>query len=264
MDQKNESQAAARALGRVMDLIARLRAPDGCPWDQEQTLESSAHYLLEEVHEALDAIESGDVAEACAELGDVVFQVAFLARIYSEQGRFGLAQSLETAHEKMLRRHPHVFGEKKLKDSAAVLKQWGLIKRAERKKRGGALLDSVPKSSPALIRSQRLGYKAGRVGFDWQGPEQVWDKILEEMQEIQAAQTQEEAQAELGDVLFAWAQWARHRGLDAETALRQAASRFQNRFSAMESLAQERGQNLEDLDDEALDRLWEKVKSQNN
>jgi MazG family protein len=257
-----KSQAAGRALAQVLDLIARLRAPDGCPWDQEQTLESTAHYLLEETYEALDAIESGDVAEACAELGDVVFQVAFLAHIYQEQGRFGLAQSLQTAYEKMVRRHPHVFGKAKLKDAAAVLEQWGQIKRAERKKKGGALMDSVPKSSPALIRAQRLGYKAGRVGFDWQEADQVWDKILEEMEEVKQAANQEELQDELGDVLFAWAQWARHRGLDAETALRQASSRFQIRFGAMEELAAKRGRQLEDLDDAALDRLWEEVKAQ--
>jgi MazG family protein len=164
----------------------------------------------------------------------------------------------------MVRRHPHVFGEaSRLNSSSDVLEQWGLIKRTERKKKGGALLDSVPKSSPALIRSQRLGYKAGRVGFDWKRPEQVWDKILEEMQEVKQAETPEELQAELGDVLFAWAQWARHKGIDAETALRRSASRFQTRFSAMEDLAGERGQNLEDLDDEALDRLWEEVKARN-
>ena len=239
-----------------------MRAPDGCPWDREQTPQSAARYILEEAFEAVDAIESGDIEEVCEELGDLIFQAAFTAQIYDDQGLFSLARSLDAVHAKMVRRHPHVFGESQAEDSEAVLEQWDRIKSQERKGNGKGLLDSVPKNAPALLRSQRLGSKAARVGFDWHEPDQVWDKVLEEMEELKKASSPKEAQAEMGDLLFALAQWARHRGMDAEAALRGAASKFQTRFSLMESLARQQGQSLHDLDDAALDRLWESVKTQ--
>ena len=220
MKSNQPSADAARAMGRVLDLIIDLRAPDGCPWDREQTPKSAARYLIEEAFEAVDAIESSDLEEACSELGDVIFQAAFIAQIYADQGDFSLADALDTVHAKMVRRHPHVFGESKVADSEAVLEQWDRIKRRESKPEGQGLLDSVPKAAPALVRAQRLGHKASRVGFDWQRADQVWDKILEEMQELKQAENPEQAQAELGDVLFAWTQWARHRGLDLGNRLK--------------------------------------------
>ena len=248
-------------MGRMVDLVIRLRAPDGCPWDREQTPISAARYLIEEAFEAVDAIESGDLKEACSELGDLIFQAAFIAQIYDDLGVFSLAEALDAVHEKMVRRHPHVFGHSQAEDSEAVLEQWDRIKKQERKGNGQGLLDSVPRAAPALVRSQRLGQKAARVGFDWHEPGQVWAKVLEEMQELERAEGREQAQAELGDVLFAWAQWARHQGLDAEAALRGSASRFQKRFKMMEVMAARQGLDLEKMDDAGLDRLWERAKA---
>lgn len=254
-------QAASEALVRLMELIARLRAPGGCPWDRAQTTESVAGYLLEEGFEAVEAIESHDVEGACGELGDLLFQVVFMAQLYAEAQQFDLADVIDKVHEKMISRHPHVFGDTQAKDPEQVRRLWGRLKEKERGENAQGLLQSVPATAPALLQAHRLGQRASTVGFDWKRSEDVWQKVLEEMDELAQAPDKAETQAELGDLLFAWAQWARHRGLDAEAALRRANRRFTRRFGQMETLAAKRGQNLAGLTPEELDALWEEVKA---
>ncbi len=268
MSQDKGDQRAGEALGRLLELVRRLRAPDGCPWDREQTTQSVAPYILEEAYEAVEAVESGDAAEALAELGDLLFQVVFMTNLFAEAGHFDLAQVIDQVVDKMTRRHPHVFGEMKVQSAEEVRGLWGRVKAQERQAREGAgktggegLLDSVPQASPALVRAQRLGQRAARVGFDWADAGQVWQKVQEETRELAEAPDQDSARRELGDLLFTWAQWARHRGLGAEQALRQANTRFQQRFGALEALARQRGLNLEDLDLDQMDALWEEVKA---
>jgi len=257
----NPRPQAGQALIRLMDLVSRLRAPDGCPWDRQQTPASVAGYLLEEAHEAVEAVEGGDPGQARDELGDVAFQVVFLAELYAEQGGFDLSQVLEAAHAKMVRRHPHVFGGQALADAQAVRRQWGQIKDQERGREAGGLLEDLPRAIPALSRAHRLGQRAARVRFDWDDAQGVWDKVAEEMGELAAAPDDARSQEELGDLLFSLAQWARHRGLDAEAALRGANRRFQRRFQVMESLAASRGQALDQLGPGELDDLWGQAKS---
>ncbi|MCA1905475.1 MAG: nucleoside triphosphate pyrophosphohydrolase [Desulfarculus sp.] len=261
MPPENPRQPAAAALVRLMDLVSRLRAPDGCPWDRKQTLESVANYLLEEAHEAAEALQAGDQVGAAEELGDLTFHVVFLAEQLAQAGGADLAAILAGVEAKMIRRHPHVFGGERLADAEAVLAQWGRIKAQERGASAGGLLDSLPKALPALMRAQRLGQRAARVGFDWPEAAAVWDKVAEEMEELRAAATPEEELAELGDLLFALVQWARLRGHSADQALRAANRRFHHRFAVMERLAAARGTSLERLDAAELDALWEKAKA---
>jgi MazG family protein len=260
MTQRDDGERAARALAGLMELVRRLRAPDGCPWDREQTTRSVAPYILEEAYEAVEAVESGDVGEAMAELGDLLFQVVFMANLYAEAGQFDLAQVIERVTAKMTRRHPHVFGEVKVNNAQEVKGLWGEIKSAERKDDEAGLLDSVPLASPALIRAHRLGQRAARVDFDWPDADQVLKKIQEETGELMEAVNPEQAEAELGDLLFSWVQWARHKGLGSEQALRGANNRFTKRFQAMESLAKSREQSLAEMDMTQMDELWEEVK----
>lgn len=261
MRPRNSRSEAADALVRLMDLVTRLRAPDGCPWDREQTLGSVANYLLEEAHEAAEALQDGDQAGAAGELGDVAFHLVFLAEQLAQAGGADLAAILAGVEAKMIRRHPHVFGGERLADAEAVLAQWGRIKAQERGQSPGGLLDSLPKALPALMRAQRLGQRAARVGFDWPEAAAVWDKVAEEMDELRAAANPEEELAELGDLLFSLAQWARLRGLSADQALRAANRRFHHRFAVMERLAAARGTSLERLDAAGLDALWEAAKA---
>lgn len=260
MNQRDDGDRAARALAGLMELVRRLRAPDGCPWDREQTAHSVAPYILEEAYEAVEAVESGDAQEAMAELGDLLFQVVFMVNLYSEAGHFDLAQVIEQVTAKMTRRHPHVFGEVKVNDAQEVKGLWGRIKSAERQDTEAGLLDSVPLASPALTRAHRLGQRAARVEFDWQNAGEVLKKIQEETGELMEAASPEEAEAELGDLLFSWVQWARHKGLGSEQALRRANNRFASRFKAMEFLAKSRDQSLENMDMAQMDALWEEVK----
>ena len=256
---KNQKNASDE-LVRLMELVAHLRGKDGCPWDRKQTPESAASYILEEAYEAVDAIESGDQQEIMGELGDVLFQVLFQAQMFAEKEAFSLTETIKTVREKMIRRHPHVFGKDQVENSDQVRELWGKIKDRERSQNGQGLLDSVPKGAPALKRASRLGQRAARVGFDWSTQQDVWEKVNEEIAELKEARTPEETTAELGDLLFSLAQWARHQDIDPEAALRGANQRFQKRFTGMESLAQKRGLDLSNMDIREMDRLWEEVK----
>ncbi|MCF8034104.1 MAG: nucleoside triphosphate pyrophosphohydrolase [Desulfarculaceae bacterium] len=261
MSRDSGAQDPGAALARLVELVARLRAPDGCPWDREQTPASAAAYLLEEAYEAVEAIETGDPAETVGELGDLLFQVVFQAQLLAEAGQGGLNGIIDQVHAKMTRRHPHVFGEARARDAGEVRVRWSEIKKQERGAKQEGLLDSVPAGAPALLRAQRLGSRAAKVGFDWDGPAGVEDKIAEETAELAAAQGDQERLDELGDLLFAWVQWARHQGLGAEAALRAANRRFQERFRQMEAAAAAQGRSLEQMSPAEREELWQAAKS---
>ena len=249
-------------LTRLKEIVARLRAPDGCPWDREQTHSTLRSSLIEESHEVIDAIERSDDANLREELGDLLLQVVMHAQLADERGAFTLEEIAFTVSEKMIRRHPHVFGDKLASDSAAVLKQWEKIKREEKGGEAG-VLDGVAASLPALLRSQTLQKKAARVGFDWPDVEPVYDKLTEEIAEIREAVERKDPtaiEAEIGDLLFSAVNLARKLGVDAETALSGANKRFLARFRHIEQTLCAEGREVDGTSLEELDRLWEQAK----
>ena len=247
---------------RLKEIVARLRAPDGCPWDREQTHSTLRSSLIEECHEVIDAIERSDDANLREELGDLLLQVVMHAQLADERGAFTLEEIATTVSEKMVRRHPHVFGDKLAADSDAVLKQWEKIKREEKGGNAG-VLDGVATSLPALLRGQTLQKKAARVGFDWPDIEPVYEKLAEEIGEIrEAVESKEQAsiEAEIGDLLFSAVNLARKLGVDAETALAGANKRFLARFRHIEQTLGAEGREVEGTSLEELDRIWEQAK----
>lgn len=256
-----------RALERLVDIMGRLRTPGtGCPWDLEQNLASLRPYLIEEAYEVLEAIDEGDPSEHRKELGDLLLQIVFQARIREEEGRFSFADVADAISDKLTYRHPHVFGDKKVSGAEEVLQDWAKLKEAERRaegKKDPSALDGVPRALPALVRSERLGEKASRVGFDWASAHDVEAKIQEELREVAEAVEQgdpEKIEEEIGDLLFAVTQLARKANVHPEDALRTAATKFETRFRLMEKRARERGQELDRLDAKALDDLWNEAK----
>jgi tetrapyrrole methylase family protein/MazG family protein/ATP diphosphatase len=220
----------------LVAIMRRLLAQDGCPWDREQTFESLRRYVLEEACEVIDAIDAGDMRELCEELGDLALQVVFLSELARRRAAFGPDDVVRAIVEKLVRRHPHVFGDAEVSSSEEVLRNWELIKAAEKRER--PLLDGVPRSLPALYRAQRMGDKVSRVGFDWPDGRGSRDKVGEEIAELdEACRSGDAAQMEheLGDLLFALVNLARHYGLDAEVALRKSADRFADRFAHVEA-----------------------------
>jgi len=245
----------------------RLRDPGGCPWDREQTLHTLAPYFLEEAYEVVDAIADGDPAKLCEELGDLLLQIVFVARIARENDWFDLDDVCETISEKMVRRHPHVFGDREVSGSAEVLQNWEEIKRDERAGTdSSSVLDGVPSSLPALLKAYRMTEKAAAVGFDWRKPLDVMTKMNEEMAELEEelqkdeASANERVRAEMGDVLFVMANLARHLQVEPETALQGTNSTFMRRFKAMEERAVASGRNFREMDLAEQDGLWEEVK----
>ncbi len=245
----------------------RLRDPGGCPWDREQNLSTLAPYLLEEAHEAAEAVASGKPAELCEELGDLLLQIVFMARIANENGWFDLDDVAAGIGEKMIRRHPHVFSDREVADSAEVLRNWEDIKRDERADDPSpSTLDGVPKALPALLKAFRMTEKASAVGFDWRKPADVMIKMREEMDELEAElnggseQDLERVRAEMGDVLFVMANLARHMGVEPETALQRTNTTFKRRFEGMEALARARGEDFRELCLKDQDALWEEAK----
>lgn len=254
------------ALGQLLQIMVRLRDPcDGCPWDREQTFASIAPHTLEETYEVLDAIERGDTAQLCDELGDLLFQVVFLARIAQEAGQFDFDAVAARIVDKLLRRHPHVFGATAGIDSAQAQSQaWETLKAQERAAKGAdSLLADVPMALPALLRAAKLGKRAARAGFDWTTAAQARDKVHEELAELDGAIATGDTRAideELGDLLLATTSWARHLGIDPEASLRAANRKFEARFRAMEALAAERALELASLDPASWDALWNQAK----
>ncbi|HVC99683.1 MAG TPA: nucleoside triphosphate pyrophosphohydrolase [Candidatus Dormibacteraeota bacterium] len=243
----------------VFDVVRRLRAPDGCPWDKEQTHESLRPYLLEETYELLEAIDSGDESKLREELGDVLLQVAMHAQIAADEGRFDAVDISEQEAAKMVARHPHVFGDREVKNAEEVLRNWERDKLAAAADRGEAaqsVVDKVPPTLPALAWSLGVQKRAARVGFDYPDAAAAASGVAEEVAELEAAATPEEFERELGDLLFALVNLARKRKVNPEDALRAAGRRFVKRFKALEELASERGVELAGAEPAALEALW--------
>lgn len=248
----------------LVKLMERLRGPDGCPWDRKQTLSDLKPYVIEEAYEVVDAIDRDDRAALLEELGDFLLQAVFIAGIMREEGAFGIGDSITAIHDKLVRRHPHVFGEAEAHDAEQVLVNWEKLKSEERKKENKGVLSGVPASLPALLRAGRLTEKAARVGFDWRRTEDVFEKVDEELGELRAAIAsgrQEEVHAELGDLLFTIANVARKAGVNAEEALQSSNRKFARRFEAMERKVHDSGRNLDQLTLEEMDRLWSEAKA---
>ena len=248
----------------LVQIMARLRGPGGCPWDRQQNHDTLKKYFVEEVYEALEAIDDRDWDKLCGELGDVLLQVVFHARLAEERGIFDIREVLRRINEKLRRRHPHVFGNVKVKDAEEVLDNWEHIKRREGENRQrSSVLDGVPKGLPALQRAQDIQRKAAKVGFDWPDASGPWAKIGEELEELRKAAQSDQEQAvadELGDLLFAIVNLARFLHVDAEDALRRAVRKFEQRFRAIEKQACEQGRSLEEMNLREMDELWEAVK----
>ncbi len=250
------------SLSRLLAVMARLRDPEGgCPWDREQTWASIAPHTIEEAYEVADAVARGDAESVRDELGDLLFQVVFQARIAEERGLFAFDDVADAICDKLERRHPHVFGDDDVVDAADQGRAWERHKAAEREARGagGGALEGVALGLPALTRAAKLGKRAAGVGFDWQEPASVLDKVREEAEELeQAVASGETSQVreELGDLLFSVAQFARHCGIDPEAALREAGAKFERRFGAMEVRASSEGRSLAGLPAEELEALW--------
>ncbi len=246
------------SLDRLREIVARLRSPDGCPWDREQTHESLKPHLLEECYEVIDSIDSKNDTELKEELGDILLQVVLHSQIAAEDFRFDFDEVASLIAEKLVHRHPHVFGTNRLPDSEAVLQQWDSLKRLEKANRQ-SILDGVPKALPALARAQKLQTKAARVGFDWSDADGAWRKVLEEVNEVAAASNDELAE-EIGDLLFAIVNFVRKNKLDAEQILNRATKKFHDRFREMERLASERDLDFVRLSLDQMEQLWSEAK----
>lgn len=281
----SHSEAAAKSFADFVDTIAALRRPDGCPWDREQTHASIASNMLEEAYEAVDTIEKNDIAHMREELGDVLLQVVLQSQIAADAGEFTIDDVCREVDAKIIRRHPHVFGEAKAGDANSVLDMWDQIKLAERDRamtenaaqRPESILESVPVSFPALLQAQKISRKAVSAGFEWDSVEHVWEKVHEEAQELQAAYAQapksengkmlkntsefEAAELEMGDVLFSLVNVARKMGIDAEGALRATCMKFRKRWACMEEAAYRQGVKLEDLSMDDMQALWDQAKA---
>lgn len=251
---------------KVLGIIRRLRSENGCPWDNEQTYSSLRKYLLEETYEALDAIDKNDFEGLSEELGDCIWEILFIARIAEQDGHFSIDDVVQQLGEKMVRRHPHIFGEEKLEDSEQVLRQWAQIKLEEGKTScTGDILSKIPGSMPALLRAYRIGERVAKVGFDWENPQQVMEKFQEELSELNDAiesKDKDKIEDELGDTLFALAQVARHLEVSPEDALRRASEKFTRRFANTEKQALGKGLSMEKMNIEELEALWQQSKKE--
>jgi len=262
---------------KLVAVQARLRAPTGCPWDREQTHQSLRTYLVEEAYEVLEALDSGNDEKFAEEMGDLLLQIVFHSQIASEEGRFTVADVIQEIHDKMIRRHPHVFGETRAKDSAEVLRNWEQIKAEERRSNAGrtvaktdtelskvsSLLDGVSRALPATLEGFQLTRKAARIGFDWEDAGGVLEKMQEETEELKTAlktQDQRKIEEELGDLLFAAVNLARFLKTDPEIALKNANAKFSGRFRAMEKMARESGREFKDLPREEMEAFWNAAK----
>jgi len=263
-----------REFTRLVEIVATLRSPEGCPWDREQTIDTLKPYVLEETYEVVEAVDRGDHAALREELGDFVFEAVFLAQLESEAGHFTIADALTAIADKLVRRHPHVFarqdGEAPLNSAGEVVTRWEQIKAQER---GGtskpkALLGTVPAALPALLRAYQIGLRAKSVGFDWLRPADVVEKIQEEVDEVRAAvgtgsaASREQVEEEMGDLLFTIANLSRQLGVEPETALRKANDKFTRRFGMMEREIEGSGRKMGDLSLDELEREWQRAKSE--
>lgn len=254
--------SSGQSLPKLVEIMRKLLAPDGCPWDREQTLETLRPFVIEEAFEVVDAIDGGKPDELREELGDLLLQIVFQSELASRAGWFEVDDVVSAICEKLVRRHPHVFGDETAETAEEVLQNWEILKAKEKKDRGA--LDGVPKGLPGLLRATRVGEKASRFGYDWPDAPSVRAKVDEELRELDEAVSGGDAtriEEELGDVLFALASFARKTNVDPEAALRGTLARFSARFSAAERMAKASGRTLDTLSDAERDALWEKAKS---
>ncbi len=272
---RNMAETAGAVFERLVEIMRVLRSPEGCPWDREQSVESLRPFVLEETYEVLEAIDRGDRAALCEELGDFLFEAVFLAQIADEEGAFSVRDAVQSIADKLVRRHPHVFtpdGQplgRTAVTSREVKERWEAIKVQERNgatKETRTLLTGVPRTMPALLRAYELSTRAATVGFDWVRADDVLDKIDEEVRELRAAVTSggarsAEAEEEMGDLFFALANLSRKLGVEPESALRRANDKFQARFDAVERRTRAEGRNLPDLTLEEMEAQWQAVKA---
>jgi tetrapyrrole methylase family protein/MazG family protein len=244
----------------LLQLVQRLRGPDGCPWDREQTHESVKRQLLEECYELVEAIESGDTAMLVEELGDMLFHLVFQIQIGTEAGELTQEQVFKLLNKKLVRRHPHVFGDEKITDASEVEARWDAVKQGEANHTDTSILDGVPRQMPALSYAQTIQRRAARTAFDWEDFQGVLRKVAEELEELESVESQVERESELGDLLFSIVNVCRWLGVDAEGALRQTNNRFYRRFSAMEEACRERGLSFAELSLDEKEALWQEAK----
>jgi MazG family protein len=263
-------EAAGAWFEKLVGVMARLRAPGGCPWDREQTHATLRTYLIEEAYEVLEALDGADDVKFAEELGDLLLQVVFHAQMADEEGRFTIVDVIREIYEKMIRRHPHVFGEKRAKDAAEVLRNWEIIKKEERQAKGAAeeeaaesVLDGVSRSLPALLEGYQLTRKAARIGFDWENVGGIFEKLQEETEELRQVLEKRGGKAiegEVGDILFAAVNLARFLKIDPEIAMKKASGKFNRRFREMERTAREQGTTLAEVPRGRMEELWEEAK----
>jgi MazG family protein len=266
MSSQNDNTAGGK-FERLVSVMARLRAPGGCPWDREQTFDSIKPYLLEETYEVIDAIDARDWRLLAEELGDLMLQSVFFAQMAAEQELFSIEDSLDAINQKLVRRHPHVFAGGDAKTPGEAKTRWDQIKRGERRESGdhGGLLEKVPTVLPSLMEAQQLTSRAAGVGFDWESPDQVLLKLEEELRELAEARqhgSPEQVAQELGDLLFVLVNLARQLRVDAEQALRGTNAKFRRRFRYVEQALAAQGRTLEHATLAEMDRLWEEAKGQ--
>ena len=254
---------AKRTFDDLVQLMTTLRGPNGCPWDRKQTLPDLKPYVIEEAYEVVDAIDRDDRAALLEEVGDLLLEAVFIAEITREEGTFDVYDSVTAIHDKLVRRHPHVFADAVASDAEEVLVNWEKLKSEERKAENKSVLSGVPASLPALLKASRLTEKAARVGFDWRRTEDVFGKLDEEMDELREAVASGDKgriHDEIGDLLFTIANIARKVEVNAEEALQSTNRKFLRRFESMEKQVHTRGQNLDQLELEEMDRLWDEAK----
>ena len=253
-----------RSFDELVKLMITLRGPNGCPWDREQSLASLKPFIVEEAYEVIDAIDRDDRRALAEELGDFLLQAVFVAEIAREEGSFDIDDAITAIHDKLVRRHPHVFGEVEANDAEQVLVNWEKLKNEERKAENKSVLAGVPHSLPALLKASRLTEKAARVGFDWRRTEDVFEKVDEEVQELRDAVDGGDATRvhdEIGDLLFTIANIARKLNVNAEEALQSSNRKFMRRFTSIEQSARDSGRNLDQLTLEQMDALWDQAKA---
>lgn len=268
MTEKKERSKSLAAFEQLLSIMEELR--EKCPWDKKQTLESLRHLTIEETFELSDAILENDLQEIKKELGDILLHLVFYAQIGSEKEAFDIGDVIQSLNEKLIRRHPHIYGDVEANDEEAVKQNWEKIKLKEKGQKNKSVLGGVPSSLPALIKAMRIQEKARGVGFDWEEPNQVWEKVEEEMQEFKSAYNagdftdinKEEATAEFGDLLFSLINYARFIDINPEEALERTNRKFISRFQYLEKAASEAGKKLDQMTLTEMDRYWEEAKNQ--
>lgn len=255
-----QEDSRLKAFSRLLDIMDELR--EKCPWDREQTTESIRHLTIEETYELSDAIINGDPEEIKKELGDILLHIVFYAKIGSEKGQYNIETIIDQLCEKLIRRHPHIYGEVKVDNADDVKQNWEQIKLKEKGNEKRSVLSGVPKSMPALVKALRMQDKAAQVGFDWEKKEQVWDKVEEEMLEYKEAETPEQKEEEFGDLLFALVNYARFENINPDDALEKTNHKFRKRFEYIEARAQAEGLDIKSLGLEQMDIWWNEAKTQ--